>query len=164
MNEAPPTNSGASKGKGHLPWIWIIFLLGAAIIAGISRFELWLASPPDDVIQADKGFKKAKETINPEELRTWALQEIPKCSVTNKDGQILIPDSDIPGYIKELFGEPPEASVGEYGGEKYVFFGWGGPFFDWNITIGSTNLAPQYNSEETTTRWVPGIYFGRYDK
>ena len=164
MSEVP-TISGASKVKRRVPWIWIILLLVAAIIAGVSRFELWLASPPDDVIQADKGFKKAKETINPEQLRAWALEEIQKYSVTNKDGQISIPNSDIPSYIKELFGEPPaEASVGEYGGEKCVFFSWGGPFFDWSIIIGSTNLAPQFNSEETVTRWVSGIYFSRYDK
>jgi hypothetical protein len=165
MNEAPKTNYGASEVKRRVPWIWIILLLVAAITAGISHYELWLSTPAEDVIQADKGFKKAKETINPEELRAWALKEIPKCSVTNEDGQIFIPNSDIPSYIKELFGEPPvEASVGEYRGEKYVSFSWGGAFFDWGIAIGSTNLASPFNSEETTTRWVPGIYFARYDK
>jgi len=163
MNEVPTTNCGASEVKRRIPWIWIILLLVAAIIAGISRYELWLSTPPDDVVQADKGFKKAKETINPEELRAWALEEIQKCSVTNEDGQISIPDSDIPSYIKELFGEPPEASVGEYGGQKYVFFGWGGAFFDWSIVIGSTNLTSPLNSEETTEKWVSGIYFGRYN-
>lgn len=165
MNEVPITNCGASKVKRRIPWIWIVLLLIAAIIAGISRFELWLSLPPSDVVEADKGFKKVKETINPEQLRAWALEEIPKCSVTNKDGQIFIPNSDIPSYIKELFGEPPaDASVGEYGGEKYVLFGWGGPFFNWSITIGSTNLAPDFSPEETTTKWVSGIYFSRYDK
>jgi hypothetical protein len=162
MNEVPTTNCGASKVKRRIPWIWIILLLVAAIITGISRFELWMASPPDDVIQADKGFRKAKQTINPEQLRAWALEEIQKRSTTNAAS---IPNSEIPSYIKELFGAPPvEASVGEYQGQKYIWFGWGGPFFDWNIAIGSTNLAPPFNSEETTTRWVSGIYFGRYDK
>jgi len=162
MNEVPITNCGASTVKRHIPCSWIILLLVAAIIAGISRFELWLASPAADVIQAEKGFKKAKETINPEQLRAWALKEIQKYSVTNEAN---IPNAEIPSYIKELFGEPPAgASVVEYGGQKCVFFSWGGAFFDWSIIIGLTNLAPQFNSEETITRWVSGIYFSRYDK
>jgi hypothetical protein len=162
MNEVPTTNCSASEAKRRIPWIWIILLLVAAVIAGVSRYELWLSAPPDDVRRADKGFRKIKETINPEQLRAWAFEEIQKCSTAHKES---IPNSEIPSYIKEFFGEPPtEASVGEYRGEKYVSFSWGGAFFDWNIAIGSTNLASPFNSEETTTRWVPGIYFARYDK
>src|ERR1700722_11706048 len=162
MNEVPTTNYGASKVKRRIPWIWIIFLLIAGTIAGISRFDLLLSAPDSQVVEADKGFKKAKETINPEQLRVWALEEIQKYSTTNETS---IPNADIPSYIKELFSESPaEAGVVKYGGQKAVFFNWGGPFFDWSIIIGSTNLPPQYSSEETTTRWVPGIYFSRYDK
>jgi hypothetical protein len=162
MNEAPTTNDGASKVKRRIPWIWIILLLVAAIIAGISRFEFWLSLPPSDVVEADEGFKKAKETINPEQLRAWALGEIQKYSNTNNGN---IPNSEIPSCIQKLFRDSPENfAVGEFEGQKYIWFGWGGPFFDWNIAIGSTNLAPPFNSEETTTRWVPGIYFGRYDR
>jgi len=165
MNEVPVTNCGASKVKRRIPWIWIILLLVAAIIAGVSRFELWLSLPPSDVVEADKGFKKAKATINPEQLRTWALEEIPKCSVTNEDGEIFIPNSDIPNYIKELFSEPPnEACVWENGGQKCILFGWGGPFFNWSIIIGQTNFVPLLSPEESATKWVSGVYFSRYDK
>ena len=167
MNQVPTENGGTSKVTRRIPWIWILLFLVAAIIAGVSHFELWLSAPDSQVVEADLGFKKAKETINPEQLRAWALQEIEikKHSVANEDGVIPIPNSEIPSYINELFDEPPAvASVTEYGGQKCVFFNWGGPFFDWSIFIGSTNLMPQYSSEETTTRWVPGIVFSIYDK
>jgi hypothetical protein len=167
MNEAPITSGGALKVKRRIPWTWIGLLLVAAIIAGISHFELWLSAPDSQVVEADKGFRKAKETINPEQLRAWALKEIEtqKSSITNEDGLIPIPNSEIPSYIKELFDEPPAvAGITKYGSQKCVWFNWGGSFFDWSIFIGPTNLVPQYSSEETTTRWVPGIIFSIYDK
>jgi hypothetical protein len=162
MKEVPTTNCGVSKSRKLHPWIWIVLLLVAAIIAGISHFELWLSTPPNDSLRAEKGFQKAKDTINPEQLRAWALEEIQRHSAAN---EVSIPDSEIPDYIKELFGEPPAAaSLGEYHGQKYVYLDWGGPFFDWSIVIGSTNLDPQFSLEETPTKWVSGIYFDRYDK
>jgi len=162
MNEVPTTNCGTSEVKRHIPWTWIILLLAAAIIAGISRFQLWLSTPPEDVVQANEGFKKAKETINPEELRAWALEEIQKYSATNEAN---IPNSEIPGYIKSLFGGPPEdAGVVKNGDQRFIEFIWGGPIFHWYIDIGSTNFTPPIDSKITTIKWVSGIYFSREDK
>jgi predicted negative regulator of RcsB-dependent stress response len=82
MNEVPPINSGASEsGKFRL---WIILFVIVVIIAGISGFKYWISIPPREVVEADAGFKKAEKTINPEQLRAWALDEIQKYSVTNK--------------------------------------------------------------------------------
>ncbi len=167
MNEVPTTNCGASEVKRRIPWIWIILLLVAAIIAGISRFELWLSTPPGDVVQADKGFKKAKETISPEALRAWALEEISKYPNTNNNSlnSPQIPNSEIPNYVQTLFAQLPEdAWVNKDGDQTYVKIFWGGPFFHWTFEIGSTNYVPPVNAVETAIKWVPGIYFTREDK
>ena len=163
MNEVPTTNCSASEAKRRIPWIWIILLLVAAVIAGVSRYELWLSATPDDVRRADKGFRKIKETINPEQLRAWALEEIQEHSATNEAN---IPISEIPSYIQELFSDPVEdAGVYKYTDETNVQICWGGGFFHWMVDIGPTNYTETtgVTNNFTTVEWVPGIYYSRED-
>jgi hypothetical protein len=136
-------------------------------IAGVVGFKYWLSIPPRIVVQADEGFKKAKTTIDPEKLRAWALAEIAKLQPTNNDilGKV-IPNSEIPGYIQNLYSEPPEdASVFTGSSKSRVTICWGGGFFHWTIDIGTTNdiVTTGATNNFTTIEWVPGIYYSRED-
>jgi hypothetical protein len=163
MNQEPPTISGASNSKKFFLWT-ILFLVGA-IITGVAGFKYWLSIPPREVVEADAGFKKAEKTINPEQLRAWALDEIQKYSVTNGAN---LPNSEIPDYIQNLYSVPVEDfSVFPKTSEREgsVTICWGGGFFHWMIDIGPTNDIETTGATNnfTIVEWVPGIYYSRED-
>jgi len=169
MNEEPPPTSGAQKPKNLLLWIVaLIILIFVTFVTYKVGTYVWLFHnamiAADQVLnEADGGFKKARETINPEQLRAWALQEIQKHSVTNEAN---IPNSEIPSYIQKLFLEPVEdAGVYKYADETNVTICWGGGFFHWKIDIGPTNFTETtgVTNDFTTVEWVPGIYYSRED-
>ena len=74
------------------------------------------------IYRADEGFKRAKRTIDPEELRSWASREIKKRGVT-----------EIPDYIQKLYPGGPEdvtafaeggpISRGHFLGRRFFFTG-----------------------------------------
>ncbi len=122
----------------------------------------WWFTPPDIVVKADAGFKRAKQTIDPEQLRTWALEAVRRWPSTNDLGFQTIPDSEIPHYIQNLYSYPPEdASVS--GNTVSIF--WGGGFFHWVIQIGNTNYSEPFNSGNPeypyNFEWTNGIYYTR---
>ena len=88
MNEVPPIIDDARKPKNLLVWIVALtFLIYMTYKVGT---YVWLFHNvkigADQVLkEADGGFKKAKATINPEELRVWALAEIAKHQPVNND-------------------------------------------------------------------------------
>jgi len=140
---------------------WILLSLVSCIFIFIilKGFYFWLSIPPRYVVMADAGFKKAKMTIDSEKMRTWALMEIAK-------GQHAIPDSEIPDYIQKLYDEPVEGALVENdAGTDHVELIWGGGFFHWGFSVGSTNyfLAAGVQNTYTMAEWVPGIYYGRED-
>src|SRR5258706_6773431 len=89
-----------------------IFLWAALVAFSLvlTVLVLWVSTPPKFVVEADAGFKKAKQTIDPEELRAWALESIKRWSKTN-GGSPVIPESEIPQYIRDLYPHAPEAVV-----------------------------------------------------
>jgi hypothetical protein len=95
MNQETPNNSGAQI---------IIKIFAAAIIviiAAVFSLILWLwFTTPKIVAEADAGFKRAKQTIDPGQLRAWALESIKRWPSTN--GAHAIPESEIPKYIRDL--------------------------------------------------------------
>src|SRR5450759_1229684 len=151
MNQLPPVISDFSEPKKHLLWavLFLVFVISAVVIG----FKYWLSVPPKIVIEADAGFKKAKETINPEELRAWALGAI------NQRTNLKAIYNSMPPYVRTLYAEPPDISVDE----SSVSLGWGGGFFHWGIDVGSTNFVifTNANIPWTVVEWVPGIYYGR---
>jgi hypothetical protein len=98
MNEVPPTNSGASKTKRPFPWPWPF--LAIVLCVSVLFVGYFVTIPLQVVYKADAGFRKAKETINPEQLRAWALESIKSYSGTNGYSQD-IPMSEIPDYIRD---------------------------------------------------------------
>src|SRR5687768_12676542 len=98
MDQQPTTKSGASTVNK------LIVGLGISIFAAICGFLLWLfIVPPKIVVEADAGFKRAKETIDPEQLRVWAMEALNLWPMTNDYGYALIPESEIPAYIRNLY-------------------------------------------------------------
>jgi hypothetical protein len=161
MNPEPPTTSGVSKSKSHLPWITLIVVLCVPVFF-VGSF---LAAPFVAIYKADEGFKKAKQTIDPEQLRIWALQEMQKHGDTNTPSNIPIgeiPTSEIPQPIQKLYSYPPE---NVFVNGDVVAIIWGGGFFGWGIQIGNTNYSEPYKSTNPdwpyNFEWVPGIYYTR---
>ncbi|HXE42527.1 MAG TPA: hypothetical protein VN516_05845 [Candidatus Baltobacteraceae bacterium] len=156
MNQASPNNSGAQI---------IVKIFAAAMVIVIAAvFALilwWWFTPPQIVVEADAGFKKAKQTVNPEELRQWALEEINRRPATN--GWNEIPESEIPSRIRYLYPNHPIEKAWVAG--DIVLISWGGGFFGWEIEVGSTNFSEPFNSGNPECpynfEWVRGIYYKR---
>ena len=149
MNPEPPT-SGASKSKKYFPWIILIVILCVPLFF-VGSF---LVMPAETIYKADEGFKKAKKTINPEGLRSWALEEI-----RNAGTNTFIPDPKVPKTLQDLYSIPPEFA--EVNGNTIAVV-WGGGFFHWKLDIGPTNFVS--TPDEIYSRvfmWCPGIYYGR---
>ena len=165
MNQETPINSSVPKRTKRIFWAVVITIICIPIIllAVISyAFRSW---DSDTTVQdADAGFRKAKKTINPEELRAWALEEIPKYPrPTNDIFAPKIPNSEIPSYMQKLYWESVEDACVQHGDQPNVKISWGGPFFHWMFYIGATNFVLPKDSETTAIQWIPGIYYSRED-
>ena len=159
VNEVPPTNSGTSKTKRPFPWTWIILAL--VLSAPILLVGSFLAGPLMIIHEADAGFRKAKKTIDPERLRSWALDSIKWHSGTNGFSENL-PISKIPDYITNLYSIPPEDAwitpkTADH--EASVGIIWGGGFFHWGLFVGPTNYLMYPDGNHQIAEWVSGIYY-----
>jgi len=105
--------------------------------------------------EADAGFKKATNTLDPETLRTWALESI-RTNATIKDVT-----NTIPRELQTLYGAPPEIEIGGTG----ITLSWGAGFFHWVLYIGATNDTLPHVSQNRqypyNFEWRPGIYYTR---
>jgi hypothetical protein len=151
MDQQPPNKSGAQ----------IVFKIFETAIIGVAAAVAallcyWWFVPPKIVAEADAGFKRAKLTINPEELRAWALESIKRWPATN--GFQTIPESEVPKYIQNLYSYPPEDAT--IAGDTVTIF-WGGGFFHWVIEVGSTNYVRSMDKSSgyQTAEWTNGIYY-----
>jgi hypothetical protein len=157
MSQAPPTNG---KSKKHL--LVIVLVVFVLVLTCLSPFG-WILfqihkGVKQSIVLADSGFRKATNTINPEDLRAWALKMAQEKASGNQT-----PES-MPGYIRNLYSKPPDIEVEGSG----VTLMWGGGFFHWGFYIGSTNEMMPFISENTeypyNFEWVPGIYYTREAK
>ena len=164
MNQELPTNSGISKKTKKIIFGIIVLIICVPIFWVVFIFiDFCYVAPSQILHEADAGFRKAKETIDPEQLRLWALQEIPKYS-HQTNNSLQIPNSEIPSYLQKLYPRLPEdAWLQKDGEQNYVQIFWGGALFHWTLEIGSTNFVPPKDSEVTTVEWIPGIYYNRED-
>ena len=160
MNEVPPNeDAGASKTKKRLFWVD----LTAFIVVALLVFVLFPASifflP---IHRADAGYRKAKETINFEELRSWAQAEAKQHSGLKGESE-NVPRSEIPAYIMHLYSFPPEFVVADTGDTNCnARIVWGGGVFHWSFEIGSTNFVASTNLEcPHVYELSPGIYYRR---
>jgi hypothetical protein len=158
VNEAPQKSSRASIIKKVCYPIAIIL----AVVLGILLFPMIMimGSAYMTIYHADEGFKRAKKTISPEELRSWALQTFKEHSGTNNP-EISV--SEIPGSIRNLCSGGPEDAVISRNGGVVIF--WGGGFFHWVIEIENTNFSEPFRSENEeypyNFEWTNGIYYSR---
>jgi len=167
MNPSPPKICETRKREKR--WLGLVLIavvvipvIAASIFYG--RFYVYgFLSARNALRTADAGFKKAKQTINPEELRTWALETIKRYPDTN-DGSPSIPPSEIPKFVRDLYSQPPFDTIVLQRGsnQSSVLFMWGGGLFAWSIEVGQTNLISETNPEYPRSfTWVPGIYYTR---
>lgn len=110
------------------------------------------------IVEADAGFRRATNTINPEDLRAWALLLI-QSNTSDKEATESLPD-----YIQNLYPEPPDVVVVE----TSVTLIWGGGFFHWGFFVGNTNETMPFISDNPqypyNFEWKPGIYYSRETK
>jgi hypothetical protein len=153
MSQKPPTNSGAQISVKYFAAVTAVIFAAA-----FSLVLWWWLTPPKFVVEADAGFKRARQTIDPEQLRAWALEMIQK-KASGKEAPI-----SMPGYIHHLYSEPPEILVDD----SCVNLMWGGGFFHWGFHIGNTNETLPFISDNTeypyNFEWKPGIYYTREGK
>ncbi len=155
MNEVPPIVTGVQIVRRTFTVAMI------TIFAAVFSLVIWWwLTPPQIVVEADAGFKKAKQTIDSEQLRAWALKLIREWPETN--GPQRIPESEIPPYIQNLYSYPPE-DVSVLDNKVVIFLGGG--FFHWVIEIGSTNFFKpfknNYSEYQYNFEWTRGIYYTR---
>ena len=158
MNPAPPTNPKIQKSKNLM--LWLAVLVALSFIAYKIGTYVWIfhnmkIGAEKILDEADGGFSRAKNEINPEQLRVWALECIES---RNNLHEVY---KSMPESIRNLYAESPDVSVDK----SCVSLSWGGGFFHWYINIGTTNyteLTGAHNNY-TTAKWVPGIYYGRED-
>ena len=160
MNEALPTGSNDA---GTLKLLAKIFGGVILALAGFA-FALFLLMFWLPVHQADAGYRKIKRTVNPEDLRAWALEAIKKTSATNGMHR-EIPPSEMPVYLRNLYATPPEMASAEPKIEQdggNVFIMWGGGFFGWGFQIGPTNfVVTTHEHGPRVFEVAPGIYYFR---
>ncbi|HEY3932895.1 MAG TPA: hypothetical protein VGM58_11080 [Verrucomicrobiae bacterium] len=166
MNEVPPINSGISKRTKRIILGIVIAIICIPIVLFLIFFIDFCYIEPSRILhEADAGFRKAKATIDPEQLRLWAFQEISKYPYQiNNPPQI--PNSEIPSYLQKLYPNPripAKAFVEESGNQKYMDVYWGGGLFSWGFEVGQTNFVPPADSYLTRAKWVSGIYYNRED-
>jgi hypothetical protein len=170
MRKTPPNLFGVSKSKTT----WIVGVLFIALLVLVGYFVWNKNRPARYAMAADKAYLKATQTIDPEQLRAWALQSISRYPITNKNlGSRGIPKSEIPNQILRLWPTEPYVFVEqqETNNEKNVGIIWDGdqPGYKWWLVIGSTNFLQFSNTEVSCNYfqkvvWAPGIYYNRYPK
>ncbi|HWC59293.1 MAG TPA: hypothetical protein VHC44_06320 [Verrucomicrobiae bacterium] len=130
----------------------LALVIGMAVYSHSARFS---DEVKKSLANADAGFKKATNTIDPEALRTWALESI-RTNATIKDVT-----NSIPHEIQTLYPEPPQIEIGTSG----LTLSWGGGFFHWVFYIGATNDTLPHISQNRqypfNFEWRPGIYYTR---
>jgi hypothetical protein len=153
----PHTTAPRSQPNAGL-WIaaLVIVVLGLGLtMALLSRSGRFSEGVKKSLSEADAGFKKATNSIDPEALRGWALESI-RTNASFKDVT-----NSMPKEIKTLYPEPPEIEIGGSG----LTLSWGGGFFHWVFYIGATNDTLPHISKNRqypyNFEWRPGIYYTR---
>ena len=135
-------------------------ILAAVLCAPVFFVGSFLLMPGRAIREADQGFRKAKQTIDAEELRSWALETIKRWPSTN--GSQVIANSEIPENIRALYSQSPGRVFVR---SDAVEIDWGGALFHWGFEIGSTNFSRPFNSGNHECpynfEWKPGIYYSR---
>jgi hypothetical protein len=126
--------------------------IGMALYSHSARFS---GEVKKSLTEADAGFKKATNTVDPEALRTWALESI-RTNATIQDVT-----NSLPKDIQTLYSEPPQIEIGRSG----LTLSWGNGFFHWVFYIGATNDTLPHISQNRqypfNFEWRPGIYYTR---
>ena len=168
MRKTPPSLFGVSKSKT----IWLVSFFLVALLALAGLYAWHKNQPVRYARSADKAYSKATQTIDPEQLRAWALQSIFKYPITNKNLEKRgIPKSEIPSQILHLWPTEPYAFVErqETNNEMNVVIIWDNAQqrYNWWLIIGSTNFLQFSNSEVSYSSfqkatWAPGIFYNRF--
>lgn len=155
MNQKPIPTRAKPDARRWLAAVVIAVLALGCFMALYSRSGRFSEEVKKSLSEADAGFKKATNSVDPEALRTWALENI-RTNATIKDAT-----NSMPKQIQTLYSTPPQIEIGGSG----LTLSWGGGFFHWVLYIGATNdVLPHISKNRQypyNFEWRPGIYYTR---
>jgi hypothetical protein len=153
MNQGVPpkiVNAGKHSRSRLILTICAAFLLLGFVVIGVPQLMIH--------IRSERDFSDAKEKLNPEELRDWAVKMTERYPPTSSI--IEIPREEVPLNVRNAFQKPPWAFTSQRG-IPVVQLEFGGGFSHWFIAIGPTNFEWATGGYFQSKKWVPGIYFVR---
>lgn len=153
MNKAEPQSK--PDARLWLAAIVIVVLALGVVMALYSRSARFSDEAKKSLAEADAGFKKATNSMDPEALRTWALESV-RTNASYKDVT-----NSMPREIQTLYNKPPQIEIGGSG----LTLIWGDGFFHWVFYIGATNDTLPHVSQNRqypfNFEWRRGIYYAR---
>jgi len=170
MNSTPQKEADGRIVDRRRLWIYllvfVVLLLGFSV-STVVRILRSIHNGQEAIrIEADKGFEKAKASIKPEKLRSWALQAVNRWPGLGVMGT-PIPLAEIPDSICQLYtnpavaeANPPTADAYTNKAGDYVVITWGGGFAHWRYYVGTTNFWLSTN-DGYVFKWAEGIYYSR---
>jgi len=129
----------------------------AAIAIGIIGLALYFNPLALIHRRSHRFFTKVEQSINPEELRSWAAELVNKQAFGTKPKV-----SELPSNLLKLSAQPPSVSIcstNARSDQPYLMLIYGGGFYHWGIDIGPTNFVRANDPAFTTIKWASGIYF-----
>jgi hypothetical protein len=155
MNQKATKDRPKPDARLWLAAVVLAVLALGAVMALSSRSARFSDEVKKSLAEADAGFKKATNTLDPEALRTWALESV------RTNANIKDVTNSLPHELQNLYSLPPQIEIGGSG----MTLSWGGGFFHWVLYIGATNDTLPHVSKNRqypyNFEWRPGIYYTR---
>ena len=113
---------------------------------------------------SEKFVTKVKNTVNPDELQSWATNLVAKTQFTN-GANVAVKRGDIPDFVRGIYTngiyatQPEFVDVIEADEGSYIRVAYGGGFGHWGLYVGYPTLVEKNDENFHVVRWKPGIYF-----
>lgn len=159
MNEKTATSPGTHWHKRCAWWLKCVFL-GVALLVVLWCVVYPLAGGSISLYLEKRKLASARADLGPEQLRAWALSQIPTQPLTN-DFEVTVAFGSAPQVLNSFIPNPRRCSINVIQGDaasQHVKISWPGDSGYWRLRIGSTHFQPTLNSQELQIdNWAPGI-------
>lgn len=140
-------------------WLKRIFL-GIGLLVVLWCIGYPLLGPSISFRLEKKKLALARSNLDLEQLRAWALSQIPTEVITNDFATKIIFDT-VPQALMPFTHDSRRCSIFVTQGDssdQHMEISWPGDFGYWRLRIGSTNFTPKLNTEELQVeKWAQGI-------
>jgi hypothetical protein len=140
-------------------WLKRIFL-GIGLLVVLWCIGYPLLGPSISFHLEKKNLALARSNLDLEQLRAWALSQIPTQIITNDLATKVVFDT-VPQALIPFTRDSRRCSIYVSQGDaidQHMEISWRGDSGYWRLRIGSTNFNPQLNAEELLVeKWAQGI-------